>query len=288
MRGQQIAVWNDAGVEVKCANAADYYSGTLSISIDTLNVGHTYYVSVDDRRTHGSFSICISNTIDYDYKAGAIQLTDLSNWTSGNAAYDNTYATPDENAGSCWTGGVGNNVWFKFVATTNSVNVDVTTGGVYGSMRGQQIAIWNEEGTEVKCADATDYYSGVLSASTDTLTIGHTYYISVDDRRTHGTFTLGIDDTPSYDFRQGAILLNDLDNWTSNQAEYSNTYATPDESAGSCWTGGVGNNVWFKFVAISGEIEVRVITGGTYGSMRGQQIAIWNETGTQVQCADAS
>ena len=288
MRGQQIAVWNDAGVEVKCANAADYYSGTLSISIDTLNVGHTYYVSVDDRRTHGSFSICISNTIDYDYKAGAIQLIDLSNWTSGNAAYDNTYATPDENAGSCWSGGVGNNVWFKFVATTNSVNVDVTTGGVFGSMRGQQIAIWNEEGTEVKCADATDYYSGVLSASTDTLTIGHTYYISVDDRRTHGTFTLGIDDTPSYDFRQGAILLNDLDNWTSNQAEYSNTYATPDESAGSCWTGGVGNNVWFKFVAISGEIEVRVITGGTYGSMRGQQIAIWNETGTQVQCADAA
>jgi len=166
--------------------------------------------------------------------------------------------------------------------------VDVTTGGVYGSMRGQKIAIWNESGTEVKCANAGDYYSGVLSASTDTLTIGHTYYISVDDRRTHGSFTLGIDDTPSYDFKQGAILLNDLDNWTSDQAEYSNTYATPDESAGSCWTGGTDNNVWFKFVAISGEIEVRAITGGTYGSMRGQQVAIWNESGMQVQCADAA
>lgn len=288
MRGQQIAVWNEAGDLVKCANSNDWYAGTLSSSIDTLTVGHTYYVSVDDRRTHGTFSICISNEVDYDYKAGAIELTDLSEWTSASAAYNNTYATPDENAGSCWSGGTGNNVWFKFTATTNSIDIDVTTGGAYGTMRGQQIALWNETGTEVKCANANDWYSGELSLSTDTLTIGHTYYISVDDRRTHGTFTLGIDDTPSYDFKQGAILLTDLDNWTSAAAAYDNTYATPDESAGSCWTGGTNNNVWFKFVAISGEIEIRVITGGSNGTMRGQQIAIWNESGTQLQCANAA
>jgi len=288
MRGQQIAVWNEAGTLVKCANSADWYSGKLSLSIDTLSIGDKYFVSIDDRRTHGTFSICISNEVDYDYKAGAIELTDLSNWSSANGEYINRYATPDQNAGSCWSGGVGNNVWFKFIATTNSINVDITTGGVYGSMRGQQIALWRDNGTEVKCANAADWYSGVLSLSTDTLTIGDTYYISVDDRRTHGTFTLGIDDTPSYDFKQGAILLTDLDNWTSNLAEYSNTYATPDESAGSCWSGGSGNNVWFKFVAISGEIEIRAITGGANGSMRGQQIAIWNESGTQLQCANAA
>ncbi len=288
MRGQQIAVWNGNGDLVKCANSADWYSGTLTLSIDTLTVGHTYYVTIDDRRTHGTFSVCISNEINYDYKAGAIELTDLSNWSSANAEYNNTYATPDQTAGSCWSGGTDNNVWFKFVATTNSVNVDVTTGGAYGSMRGQQIALWSEDGTEVKCANAADWYSGVLSLSIDTLKIGHTYYISVDDRRTHGTFTLGIDDTPSYDFKQGAILLTDLDNWTSPDAEYDNTYATPDESAGSCWSGGTDNNVWFKFVAISGEFEARVMTGGSYGTMRGQQIAIWNEAGTQVQCANAA
>ncbi len=287
MRGQQIALWNEAGDLVKCANSADYFAGTLRMSIDTLTTGHIYYVTVDDRRTHGTFSICASNTIDYDYKAGAVELTDISNWSSANAAYDNTYATADESPGSCWTGGVDNNVWFKFVATTNSINIDLTTGGAYGTMRGQQVALWNEDGTEVQCANAADYYAGLLSLSTDTLTIGHTYYISVDDRRTHGTFTLGIDDTPSYDFKQGAILLTDLDNWTSIQAEYSNTDATADESAGSCWTGGVGNNVWFKFVAISGEIETRVITGGADGTMRGQQIAIWNEEGIELQCANA-
>jgi hypothetical protein len=287
MRGQQIAVWNEYGDLVKCANSADYYAGTLTLSIDTLTIGHNYYVSVDDRRTHGTFSICAGNQVNYDYKAGAVELTDISNWSSSDAAYDNTYATEDESAGSCWTGGTGNNVWFKFIATTNSVNIDVITGGTNGSMRGQQIALWNGNGTEVKCANAADYYAGILSLSTDTLTIGHTYYISVDDRRTSGTFTLGIDDTPNYDFRQGAILLTDLDNWTSAQEAYSNTYATSDENAGSCWTGGAGNNVWFKFVAISGEIETRVITGGSDGTMRGQQIAIWNEAGTQLQCANA-
>ncbi|MFO7368723.1 MAG: immunoglobulin domain-containing protein [Bacteroidales bacterium] len=287
MRGQQIAIWNEAGDLVKCANSADYYAGILPLSIDTLTTGHTYYVSVDDRRTHGTFTICASNLIDYDYKAGALELSDISNWSSANAAYDNTYATDDEIAGSCWSGGAGNNVWFKFVATTNSVSVDVSTGGIYGSMRGQQIAIWNDEGTEVKCADAADYYAGTLSVSSDTLTIGHTYYISVDDRRTHGTFTLSIDNTPNYDFKQGAILLTDLDNWTSAQEAYTNTYATADESAGNCWTAGVGNNVWFKFVAISGEIETRVITGGSDGTMRGQQIALWNEAGIQLQCVNA-
>jgi hypothetical protein len=287
MRGQQIAVWNEDGNLVKCANAADWYSGTLSLSIDTLTVGNDYYVSVDDRRTHGTFSICISNEVDYDYKKGAIELTGLSEWSSSMAAYQNTYATSDETAGSCWTGGTDNNVWFKFAATTNSIHIDVTTGGTNGTMRGQQIALWREDGTEAGCVNAADWYSGVLSLSIDTLTIGDTYYISVDDRRTHGTFTLGIDDSPSYDFKQGAILLTDLDNWTSALAGYENTYATPDETAGSCWTGGTDNNVWFKFVAISGEFEARVITGGSYGTMRGQQVALWNESGTEIQCMNA-
>ncbi|MDD2550024.1 MAG: hypothetical protein PHD00_08010 [Bacteroidales bacterium] len=287
MRGQQIALWREDGTEVKCANAGYNYNGVLSLSIDTLTIGYTYYISVADRTTHGSFSVCISNEVDYDYKAGAILLSDLSSWSSAIAEYSNTYATADESAGSCWAGGVGNNVWFKFIATTNSIDIDVVTGGAYGTMRGQQIALWREDGTEVKCANAGYNYSGALSLSTDTLTIGHTYYVSVDDRTTHGTFTLEIDDTPSYDFKQGAILLADLDNWTSNMAEYDNSYATPDESAGSCWAGGVGNNVWFKFVAISGEIEIQVITGGLNGTMRGQQIAIWNEAGDQLQCANA-
>ncbi len=288
MRGQQMALWNSNGTEVKCINGADWYAGTLSLSIDTLNIGHEYWISVDDRRTHGTFSLCIDDAVDYDYKSGAVELTDLSSWCSADASYDNTYATPDETAGSCWTGGTGNNVWFKFTATTISVSVDVITGGSYGTMRGQQIALWNSEGTEVKCINGADWYAGTLSLSIDTLTIGHEYRISVDDRRTHGTFSLCIDDAVSYDYKSGALEIVDIDDYSSLDAEFDNAYATPDESAGSCWTGGTDNNVWFKFVASEPTVRISVITGGSKGTMRGQQIALWNESGAEINCANAA
>jgi cellobiose-specific phosphotransferase system component IIB len=288
MRGQQIAIWNAANAEVACNNSADWFAGTLSLSIDTLTAGHYYWISVDDRRTHGTFTLCIDDTASYDFKSGAIELTDLSTWCSADAAYDNTYATPDESAGSCWTGGTGNNVWFKFTATTQAIKIDVLTGGSYGTMRGQQIALWNSEGTEVKCINAADWFAGTLSMSTDTLTAGHDYWISVDDRRTHGTFTLCIDDQVDYDYKSGAIELTDLSAWCSADAAYDNTYATPDESAGSCWTGGTGNNVWFRFTATTQAVKIDVMTGGSYGTMRGQQIALWNSVGTEVQCMNAA
>jgi cellobiose-specific phosphotransferase system component IIB len=288
MRGQQIALWNGEGTEVKCINAADWFAGTLSLSIDTLTAGHEYWISVDDRRTHGTFTLCTDDEVDYDYKSGAVELTDLTTWCSADAAYDNTYATPDESAGSCWTGGTDNNVWFKFTATTQAINVDIITGGTYGTMRGQQIALWNSNGTEVKCINAADWFAGTLSLSIDTLTAGHEYWISVDDRRTHGTFTLCIDDAVSYDYKSGALEIISINNYSSVDAEFDNVYATPDETAGSCWTGGTDNNVWFKFVASEPTVKISVITGGSKGTMRGQQIALWNESGAEINCANAA
>ena len=204
MRGQQIALWNANNDLVKCIDAADYFYGTLPLSIDTLTAGHTYWISIDDRRTHGTFSLCIDDSASFDYKSGAVDIGDIHSYCSADAAFDNTYATPDESAGSCWSGGTNNNVWFKFNAVSTGVFVQVETGGTAGSMRGQQIALWNEAGNLVKCTEAADYYSGQLNLSTDTLTAGHTYYISVDDRRTHGTFKLCINDSVSFDFQSGA------------------------------------------------------------------------------------
>ncbi len=287
MRGQQIAIWNEAGQEVACINTDWNYSGTLSLSIDTLTIGNNYYISVDDRTTHGTFTICIDENVDYDFKAGAELLSDLESWCSSDAQYSNTYATTDQTAGSCWSGGTDHNVWFEFVATTGAIQVEVITGGAFGSMRGQQIAIWNEIGDQLNCINSDWNYSGILTLNTDTLTVGHTYYISVDDRTTHGTFTLCIDNSAGYDFKSGALELTDIDNWCSSEAEYSNSYATGDENPGFCWSGGTDHNVWFKFIAISGEIQIDVTTGGTYGTMRGQQIAIWNEIGDQLNCINS-
>ena len=80
---------------------------------------------------------------DFDQQAGAIWLTDLNSWCSSDAQYTNSGASADEASPSCWSGGTGNNVWFKFVATTNAISTQIKTGGTFGSMRGQQIALWN-------------------------------------------------------------------------------------------------------------------------------------------------
>ncbi len=287
MRGQQIAIWNSTGLQVACIDAGWNYSGTLSLLSDTLTSGNVYYISVDDQTTHGSFTICANNKSGYDFKSGAMLLSSLGEWCSSNAQFDNRFATRDGSAGSCWSGGTDHNVWFRFVASTNAARVDLTTGGIYGTMRGQQIAIWNEAGTQVACNDAGWNYSGMLTLGADTLTPGNTYYISVDDQTTHGSFSLCLDNKPGYDFHSGALLLTDTDNWCGADATYSNAFATRDGSAGSCWSGGTDHNVWFSFTSVSNSAEVKVKTGGTFGTMRGQQLALWNEAGVQVACIDA-
>jgi len=131
---------------------------------------------------------------NHDQQSGAIWLTDLTGWCSSNAQFTNASATADGASPACWTGGTGNNVWFRFVAPASAVSVEVKTGGAFGSMRGQQIALWNDGNTLVKCIEAADYFAGTLPLSIDTLTAGNKYWISVDDRRTHGTISLCIDD----------------------------------------------------------------------------------------------
>jgi hypothetical protein len=287
MRGQQIALWNSAGTQVACIDAGWNFSGTLSLLSDTLTSGNTYYMSVDDQTTHGSFTICANNKSGYDFKSGAVLLSSMGDWCSSNAQFDNRFATRDGSAGSCWSGGTDHNVWFSFVASTNAARADLTTGGVYGTMRGQQIALWNEAGTQIACNDAGWNYSGMLSLGVDTIKPGNTYYISVDDQTTHGTFTLCLDDEPGYDFHSGALLLSDTHNWCATDASFSNAFATRDGSAGSCWSGGTDHNVWFRFSAVSNSAEIQVKTGGTYGTMRGQQLALWNASGVMVACIDA-
>jgi hypothetical protein len=288
MRGQQIAIWNAAGQQVACMDAGWNYSGTLTLTSDTLTAGRIYYISVDDQTTHGTFTLCINSVPGYDFKAGALLLADADNWCGTEAAYDNRFATRDEASGNCWSGGTDHNVWFKFVAGSGQVRVDVKTGGTSGTMRGQQIAFWNAAGTQLSCIDGGWNYSGTLSLSVDTLTAGRTYYISVDDQTTHGTFTLCLNNKTGYDFRSGALVLSNLDHWCSSNALYDNRFATRDESAGSCWTGGTDHNVWFTFTALFDTASITLTTGGVYGTMRGQQIAVWTSGGVQIACANSS
>ena len=86
-------------------------------------------------------------------------------------------------------------MWFKFRAETENIVVDVKTGTVYGTMRRQQVALWNDEGAEVSCARWTAN-AGTVTLTADTLTPGAWYYISVDDDNTSGTFSLCLQGNP--------------------------------------------------------------------------------------------
>jgi len=39
-----------------------------------INNRQTYYISVNDNNTSGTFSLCVTDQIDYDYKSGALPI----------------------------------------------------------------------------------------------------------------------------------------------------------------------------------------------------------------------
>jgi hypothetical protein len=84
--------------------------------------------------------------------------------------------------GSCWNTTGGSNSWFKFVATTTQINLPN-----YSQVEQKarcNILIWHFGKVMVRhklgCVNYTSQYSD-LNLSSISLTIGNTYYISVDN-----------------------------------------------------------------------------------------------------------
>ncbi|MEA3494639.1 MAG: hypothetical protein U9R42_01245, partial [Bacteroidota bacterium] len=255
--------------------------GTVSLTI-----GNVYYISVDAYSgNQGTFTLCIDDEVDYDFYEGAITLTTLTNWSSSDAEYTTIGGSPDKNKGSNWnTGTNGNyNRWFKFTATTTTLNITVDIGGTKGTQLRSQIAIWESNGTTEVTSKRYVNTNDDLVIGTVSLTIGNVYYISVDAYSgNQGTFTLCIDDEVDYDFYEGAIELTDLIVWSSPDAEYTTIGGSPDKNKGSNWnTGTNGNyNRWFKFQAIFDTVTISVDIGGTKGTQRRSQLALWSFNGT--------
>jgi Zn ribbon nucleic-acid-binding protein len=286
-----MALWEADGItEVKCVRRIDAYTD-VQISSSSLTVGNTYYVSVDNYvglGYRGTFTLCIDNTVTYDEFAGATTLIHSTNNCSANAAYTTVNATADGLKGSCWENGPNYNRWFKFVATSAYVTLDLKTGGAEGTVQHASMALWEADGiTEVKCVRRIDAYTDV-QISSSTLTIGNTYYVSVDNYvglGYRGTFTLCIDNTVTYDYVAGAIELTNLNNWCSANAAYTTVNATADGLKGSCWENGPNYTRWFKFTALSNNVTIQMKVGGAEGSLQHPNIALWQaDATTQVGC----
>ena len=292
MQGQQIAIWNSSMNEVKSIESGNNFQGELYCSIDTLTAGNTYWISVDDRDDHGTFTICVDDSANYDYKSGAYHLNSIDNWSSDDAEFSTAFATSDESSSNCNSAGPNQNVWFHFEASTHSVTATLKTGAGYGSMQRGVISIWNANGDLVKCKgpNGTWNWQGTVVSSIDTLTPGNDYWISVDYDSNYGgnpgSFTLSVDDQPTYDYWSGAKELTDITHWDSPDADYSTLNATPDGPSSSCNASGPNNNVWFKFQATTNAITIDVNTGDTLGTLERQTIALFDSDSNLVKCAN--
>ena len=140
-----MAIWeSDGTTEVASdrytsSNGDDVVLGALG-----LTPGATYYISVDsfDTSYDGSFTLCLEDSLDYDWYEGAIDVTSLINGCSADAEYTTIGASPDRNAGSLWNNsGPQLNRWFYFTApASGEINITVDRGGSKGTQQRTQLA----------------------------------------------------------------------------------------------------------------------------------------------------
>ena len=282
-----IALWDSALNQISCMMYSAS-TGTLELSQVGLTPGATYYVSVDNYGNNGyrgSFTLTASDQPSYDNKQGAVVLSSISNYCSSNAAYTTVNATSDGARPSCFANGPNNNVWFKFTATTNAVTALIKTGGAFGTMQYPYVSIWDTLNNVISCMRyATS--TGTVELSYYGLTIGNNYYICVDQYSGYkGSFTICVDDQPTYNWKEGATELTQFNNWTSPLAAYSTVYANADRTRGTCWTNGPNNNRWFKFNAVTPNMQFDVISGGAYGTLQYPYLALYNNAMAQMGCA---
>ena len=288
LRNPFVAIFDASLTQVACQN---YQGGAVDLSLSTLGLipGNTYYIAVDNYAGYaGSFDLCLSDVVDYDFPTGAKNVTaQIDAACTSGGVYTTQFATPDHAAGTCWSNGPNNNRWFKFTATaTGFINVQVKVSGAGETLRNPFVAIFDASLTQVACQN---YQGGAVDLSLSTLGLipGNTYYIAVDNYAGYaGSFDLCLSDVVDYDFPTGAKNVTaQIDAACTSGGVYTTQFATPDHAAGTCWSNGPNNNRWFKFTATAtGFINVQVKVSGAGETLRNPFVAIFDASLTQVAC----
>jgi hypothetical protein len=161
--------------------------GNLSSgTVVTLSVNHT------GNLTNGQqwFSMVTHGLLSNDDFKDAIAI-DPNQFVSPVGFYTTAIGTPDGGNYSCATTTPKNNVWFKFVAVASEQSLFVLADGVYGSLQKPILSVWNNTGNSlIACHQSTILNKAFLHLTN--LTIGETYYVSVDNTNSveAGSFTL--------------------------------------------------------------------------------------------------
>ncbi|MBL7852106.1 MAG: T9SS type A sorting domain-containing protein [Cyclobacteriaceae bacterium] len=281
-----LALWATNGTtELTSVNRNGQYT---DIEVDYLGLtpGAVYYISVDNLTGtgyRGTFKLCLSDGIGNNYYEGATDVSSFINGCTSDAAYTTVDATPDKNKGSAWDSGPNYNRWFKFIATTTYMKVQLLTGGSEGTLQYPYLALWSTNGTtELVSMNRNGQYTD-LEVDYMGLVPGVTYYISVDNLTGlgyRGSFKLCLSDVADYNYYEGAVTLTDLNNWCSADGAYTTVNATPDKNKGALWDTGPNYNRWFKFTALHTSATIQLRTGAPEGTLQYPYLALWASNGT--------
>jgi gliding motility-associated-like protein len=74
-----------------------------------------------------------------------------------------------------------------------------------------------------------------------------------------------------------AVSLPNLTKYCSNPKQFTNATSTQSGyNVAGCWTAGATYDVWFKFTAIGTDVQMSVESGGTNGSMKAPNVALYS------------
>ncbi len=223
-----------------------------------------------------------------DNKDQAFELEELLNWCSEDAQFTNVGSSDDNEKASCLENGPNYNVWFKFRASTENIQIVVKTGGSKGTMKFGYLGLFEEGGRALACDEYKDE-EGDIGIVYNNMNLGNWYFISVDhpyNPKYSGSFSLCVTDELGYDYRDGATELLNLSNWCSANAAFTTKGASPDGVATPCLKKGPNFNRWFKFYARTNEIELKVMSGGEQGTMKFPSMTLWDAGAKALKCAN--
>ncbi len=242
LRNPNLALHDASLAELQSVGSAGNYTDRI-IEHTNLTIGEWYFINVGNgfHSTHpGTFSLCVDNGLGNNNKVDALELTVLSYWDSPSTLFNNLESTNDGPVPSVYPS-LGNNVWFKFRAVTQGIQIELNLGTLSAS--DYVLALFDSNDNEI---DASRFNLGPVLSSNQ-LIPGEWYYLSVGGGE--GTFGLSVNDQLGNDFRSEAIDVTlSSDAWVSTADAYDNYYSTNDGPVPSVYPS-LGNNVWFKFQA---------------------------------------
>ena len=281
-----------SGSNIQCSDATSA-GGLESVVATGLTIGSPYLIRVYHFGAGdggGSFSICVTHVATAsgpvnDFCADVISLTSS---TSCNYSTGTTLNATQTIPGTC-LGNPDDDVWYRFVAVSNSHVVKVQGSGGFDPV----VDIRNAPActaNNIQCVD-NNGANGLETANLTGLVIGATYVVRIyhfGPGSGGGAFQICVTHAapsgPVNDICSDAITLTSATNCTYTSGSTLN--ATESMSTNSC-NGTGDDDVWFKFIAQATIHIVKVQGAGAFDAVLDIR-SNSSCTGTNILCTDGS